>query len=101
MSWGSSEARVHVSLFATLREIVGQKTVDLQVGPGSTVQALAEELVLRWPELGEHLFDAEGRLGRRVNVFIDGRNLRWLPDREQTRLTSTECIDLFPPVAGG
>ena len=92
---------MQIAFFATLRPIVGQKRVELPTEPGTTVQALAEQLVHRWPELREHLLDTDGQLGRRVNVFIDGRNVRWLPDQGKTVLTGAQSVELFPPVAGG
>jgi molybdopterin synthase sulfur carrier subunit len=44
--------------------------------------------------------DEEGHLSRRVNIFVGGRNVRWLQGLE-TPLESGQTIDIFPPVAGG
>jgi molybdopterin synthase sulfur carrier subunit len=64
------------------------------------VADLVEVLAARWPELREHLMDEDGRLSRRVNIFVGGRNVRWLQGLE-TPLESGQTIDIFPPVAGG
>ena len=89
-----------VSFYATLRPIVGERTVELPLPEGATVGALVAELARRWPALCEHLFDDEGRLSRRVNLFVDGRNVRWLQGME-TPLSPDRTVDVFPPVAGG
>ena len=91
---------MRVSFYATLEPIVGQRKVELALGDGSRVADLVEVLAARWPELREHLMDEDGRLSRRVNIFVGGRNVRWLQGLE-TPLESGQTIDIFPPVAGG
>jgi MoaD family protein len=92
---------MRVSFFATLREIVGGRDVDLSLPADATVRDLAEELARRWPELREHLFTDEGALSRRAAIYVDGRNVRWLPDAEATRLSEEQCVSVIPPAAGG
>ena len=77
-----------VSFYATLEPIVGQRNLHVEV------------LAQRWPGLVEHLFDEDGALSRRVNIFVDGRNVRWLEGLE-TPLEPEQSVDIFPPVAGG
>jgi len=92
---------MRVSFFASLREIVEGRDIDVSLPEGATVRDLAEELARRWPELREHLFTDEGALSRRAAIYVDGRNVRWLPDAEATRLSENQCIALIPPAAGG
>jgi MoaD family protein len=92
---------VQVSFFATLRPIVGGRNFDVPLPAGATVRDLAEELARRWPELREYLFTDEGGLSRRVAIYVDGRNVRWLPDADATVLAEAQSIALIPPVAGG
>lgn len=89
-----------VSFYATLRAIVGERSVELSLCEGATVEGLVAELARRWPALREHLFDDEGGLSRRVNIFVGGRNVRWL-DGLATPLGPDQVVDVFPPVAGG
>jgi MoaD family protein len=89
-----------VRFYATLRPIVGERSVELPLADGTTVRELTRELARRWPALAEHLFDEDGGLSRRVNVFVGGRNVRWL-DGLDTPLRSDQAVDVFPPVAGG
>jgi len=91
---------MEVRFYATLRAIVGARTVDVHLPPRATVRDLAEALVRLYPGLAEHVFDDEGRIARTVHFMIDGRNARWL-DGEATRLDASQRIDVFPPVAGG
>jgi len=92
---------MRVSFFASLREIVGGRDLDVSLPAGASVRELAEELVRRWPELREHLFTDEGALSRRAAIYVDGRNVRWLPDAEATRLSEDQCVAVIPPAAGG
>jgi len=91
---------MQVKLYATLRALVGEPALDVPIADGSTVRDLVDELVRRWPELEEHLI-ANGVISGRVNVLLNGRNIRWLPDGEKTALTETCTVNLFPPAAGG
>ena len=92
---------MRVSFFASLREIVEGRDIDVSLPEGATVRDLAEELVRRWPELREHLFTEDGALSRRAAIYVDGRNVRWLPDAEATRLCESQCVAVIPPAAGG
>ena len=89
-----------VNFYATLRGVVGQRSVELPLPDGTPVRELVGELARRWPALAEHLFDETGGLSRRVNLFVGGRNVRWL-DGLATALRTDQVIDVFPPVAGG
>ena len=91
---------MRISFYATLRPIVGQRSVELPLHEGASVRELVDTLAARWPELSEHLFDEAGGLSRRVNVFVEGRNIRWLEGLE-TPLHRWQAVDIFPPVAGG
>lgn len=89
-----------VSFYATLEPIVGERHVEVSLPEGASVGALVDSLAQRWPGLAEHLFDEDGALSRRVNIFVDGRNVRWLEGLE-TQLEPEQSVDIFPPVAGG
>jgi molybdopterin synthase sulfur carrier subunit len=91
---------MRVSFYATLEPIVGQRKVEVPLPEGSRVGDLVDALVECWPGLREHLVDDDGQLSRRVNIFVGGRNARWLEGLE-TPLEPDQTIDVFPPVAGG
>ena len=91
---------MQVSFHATLRPIVGGKIVEVPFAAGGTVRDLMVAMVDRWPELAEHVYDEDGRLSRRVAIFVDGRNARWL-EGEETGIEPGQKVAIFPPVAGG
>lgn len=92
---------MRVNFYATLRAVVGQKTVELALPEGACVQELAAEIARRWPVLADQIFDDEGNISRQVHFMIGGRNIRWLPEGSATPLFSKDVIDVFPPTAGG
>jgi len=92
---------MRVSFFASLREIVGGRDVEVALPEGVSVRDLAEELARRWPGLREYLFTEEGALSRRAAIYVDGRDVRWLPDADATQLSKDQCIAVIPPAAGG
>ncbi len=91
-----------VRLFAGLRAIAGQRSVEVEVASGATLRDLIDRLVALHPGLAAELFDDEaGALSRHVNVIVDGRSAVHLPDFLATPLTGEEEIHVFPAVAGG
>lgn len=101
-SWKRSEFSdpVKISFYATLRPIVGARSIEVDLAETSSVQDLVNLLSDRWPDLNEHLFDEDGALSRRVNIMLDGRNIRWL-EGLATPVRSAQKVEIFPPVAGG
>jgi LAO/AO transport system kinase len=92
---------VQVDFYATLRLVVGKKTVDFSLPEGATVRDLLDAVVQRFPPLGEKLLNEAGRLSRHVNVFIDGRGAPYLENGLDTVLRADQKVDIFPAVAGG
>ena len=86
--------------YATLRPIVGGKTVEFDLPPDATVRELLKAAAGRFPALGPLIWNASGDLGDYIKVFVDGREIRHLQLLE-TRIAATAEVDIFPPVAGG
>lgn len=91
--------RVH--FHATLRAVVGQKTVEMELPPDARAIDLARAIADRWPDLAARVLDDAGEISRQVHLMVDGRNVRWLPDGSATPLRPDATIDVFPPSAGG
>lgn len=90
-----------VRLYATLRQRAGGRgAVDLPWSPGDRVGDVLKELVRREPGLRGQILDETGHLVPFVNVFLDGRDIRYLNGLE-TALDGETEISIFPPVAGG
>ena len=92
---------VKVNFFATFRPIVGNKTVEMDVAEGVTLQRLLNTLVARFPPLGAELFDPDGNLRGHVHVFVNGRDWAYLADQLETQINVEDVINIFPPVGGG
>jgi sulfur-carrier protein len=90
-----------VNFYATLREIVGQKTVDLEIPPGSTIGFLIRQMVDQFPALRLALVDAEGQLRGHVHVFVNGRDVPYLESQMDTVLKIDDTVSVFPAVGGG
>jgi len=92
---------VEVRFYATLRPIAGTRAAELPLEPGTTVRALLERVVERFPGMREHLLDANGALHGHVHVFINGRDAPYLERGLETPLRRDDAIDIFPAVGGG
>ncbi len=90
-----------VNFYATLRQIVGAKSIELPVTDGITVRQLIEAVIARYPALRRELLDDQGNLYSYVHVFINGRDAPYLDQGLDTRLSPDDTVSLFPPVAGG
>ena len=74
-----------------------QKEVDAS---GSTVGELLDDLVGRHPGLREQLFTADGHLHRFVNLYVNGRDVRYL-DVLDTPVADGDALIILPAMAGG
>jgi molybdopterin synthase sulfur carrier subunit len=90
-----------VNFYSTLREIVGQKTVEIDLPENTTVRQLVEEIIRQYPLLERELVDERGDLYQHVHVFVNGRDVPFLVDRVDTQLSMADKISIFPAVGGG
>ncbi len=89
-----------VSLYAGLRELVGDSTVELALPDGVTVRDVLTALVQARPALAGRVLDEAGRVVQYVNVFVDGRDIRHLQGLD-TPVEPDNEVYVFPPTAGG
>jgi MoaD family protein len=81
-----------------LRQQAGnQKKVEVT---GSTVGEALESLLGTYPGLREQIFTADGSLNRFVNVYVNGRDVRYEQELATPVGESDEVI-LLPAMAGG
>ena len=90
-----------VNFYATLRQIVGQKTVVFPLAAGSTVKELVKMIVERYPKLRPELLDEAGKIHGYIHLFINGRDAPFLDDALETVIQPDDKIDIFPAVGGG
>ncbi len=78
-------------------EAGNQKQVEAS---GETVRAVLDSLVAQYPGLRDQLLDAEGALNRFVNVYLNGRDVRY--EGELTApVAEHDTVILLPAMAGG
>ena len=92
---------MNISFFATLRQIVGQKTVDFDLPENTTVMDLVEIVVTRYPPMRRELLNEEGELWPHVHVFVNGRDHPYLENGPQTIIKANDTVNIFPAVGGG
>ncbi len=91
---------MEVRVYATLRPIVGGRSVSLPDRAGATVADVIDGLIARFPALRERLLSDEGEIRPYVAVMVDGRDVRHVGGLGAVVPAGAE-IDIFPPVAGG
>ena len=89
-----------VRLYASLREPAGERHVDVALPDGAIIRDLLNRLVELRPSLAERLLEQDGNIPRSVNVFVNGRDIRYLNGLD-TPITPHDEVTILPPVAGG
>ena len=78
-------------------QVGGNKEVELA---GATVGALVDALTAEYPSLKSQLLTDEGGLNRFVNVYVNGRDVRYEQELA-TPVAATDTVVLLPAMAGG
>jgi MoaD family protein len=95
------EMIMKVNFYATLRPIVGQKTVELTLPSGTTAIELVRMFVNDYPAMRRELLDENEQFLPHMKFFINGRQAEYLPEQMNTILQAEDKLDIFPPVGGG
>ncbi len=85
--------------FPALMKFYVDNQTEFEVN-GSTVQELIDNILVRYPALKPHLFDANGELRRHFNIFVNGVHLRDLNGLD-TELKVEDKVILMASAAGG
>ena len=80
--------KIKVLFFATLRDYVGAKSVEIEILPGTTVQGLTDLLVKTYPRLEK----VRGSMMAAINREYAS---------EDQEISNGADIAFFPPVSGG
>ncbi len=93
---------MNVNFYATLRLITGRKTLYLDHLPdGVTVRDVLEECFKLYPPLRAELMKDEQEMLGHVHFFVNGRDVPYLPDVLETKVSRADKLDVFPAVGGG
>ena len=67
----------------------------------ATISGALEALTQAHPALAKHLFTPEGKVRSFVNLYLNDEDVRYLPAKEATAVTSTDTLSIIPSIAGG
>ncbi|MBF5044079.1 MoaD/ThiS family protein [Aggregicoccus sp. 17bor-14] len=87
-----------VKIPTSLRSLAGERA-ELRV-PGATLRDVLSALSAEHPALGARLLDAQGRVRRYVNVFVNDEDARFLQELD-TPVADADRVTLVPAMAGG
>ncbi len=91
---------MEIKVYATLREIVGGKSVILNDSGTKTMRRILEELFEKYPPMREKLFLNGGEMHSAFHFLVNGRDARYL-DGLDTVIAPDDDVRIFPPVGGG
>ena len=93
---------IKVSSILTIKKIIGEREVVLQIPTGSTVAQLLSMMISRWgDELADSIFEkSSGQLNPKVRLMVNGRGIGLL-DKLDTILHDGDYFLILPPVGGG
>lgn len=93
--------KILVNFYANLREIVGSKKVELELADPVTVKQIIGRIIQLYPALSAQMLAEDGHLAEHIHLFINGRDINYLPNGSETSLAEPDKVDVFPSVAGG
>jgi adenylyltransferase/sulfurtransferase len=82
-----------------LRSYVGGKD-EVEIGAGTVSEAL-HSLTQSYPDLRKHLFTGEGKVRAFVNLYLNDEDVRYLPEKENSPVSSADTLSIIPSIAGG
>ena len=91
---------MEIKVYATLRPIVGGRSVTLNGVSEITVEEMLNMLCDQYPDLRSELYKGSDELHTAIHILVNGRDMRYI-NGSQTRLTPTDEVRIFPPVGGG
>ena len=90
-----------VNFYAGLRQAVGAKSIELDLPAETRIAGLLAQVVEKYPAVRAKLLDEQGGLLAHNHIFVNGRDILYLPDGPATILDPADAVDIFPPVGGG
>jgi molybdopterin synthase sulfur carrier subunit len=75
-----------------------QETVSVD---GATVAEGLAALTATFPAMQQHLYSPEGKLRSFVNVYLNDEDVRYLPGKEDSKVSTNDELTIIPSIAGG
>jgi len=67
----------------------------------ATVSEALAALIAAHPAMQQHLYTPEGKLRSFVNLYLNDDDVRYLPAKEDTPVSSADELTIIPSIAGG
>ena len=85
---------MRVRLAGDLHKLTGSNIIEIEGNDqgGLTLGQAVQELVRRYPRLGEQLFDEQGRIRYTWLLVSDGQTLDWRRDRDRILAEGGELL---------
>jgi adenylyltransferase/sulfurtransferase len=90
---------MEINIPTPLRQYTG-KQASVQV-EGATVNDALAALTAAYPDLKKHLFTDDGKLRSFVNLYLNDDDIRYLPEKEATKVSENDSLTIIPSIAGG
>jgi len=91
---------MEIKVYATLRDIVGGGSIQLNGVSEITVEGMLQQLLARFPALKSEFYKSNGEMHSAIHILINGRDMRYI-DGWDTVITAQDVVRIFPPVGGG
>lgn len=89
---------IRIFIPTPLRKFTGDKSaVEVQA---NTVQEAMQGLAQTYPELDQHLFDADRQIRKFIRIFLGDQDINQL-NGAQTPLKAGDEVSIIPAIAGG
>ncbi len=79
------------------RHTEGASAIEVR---GEHVRDALNDLLSRYPSIGERLFDGQGQVKPHLNIFLNNEDIRFLGGLD-TPLRDGDTVVLLPALAGG
>ncbi len=90
--------KIAVSFYGALAKITAEKTTTIEA---STLKEAIDALTAKYGDpFKNRLFDNKGNLTRFVNIYVNGKDVRFLGGLNAP-LTGTDAVSFIPAVGGG
>ncbi len=91
---------MEIKVYATLRDIVGGPTVQLNDVSELTVEEMLQKMFAQYPKLEPEFYKSNGDVHPATRVLVNGRDVQYMNGWD-TIVTAEDTVRIFPPVGGG